>query len=302
MTDQQTLLDLTDTMADPDHLKRAHSALDEIEAGEMEIEANDDGTFEVKGKYTVDLDAKTCECKDYEYRVDFCKHLMATELQVFWGNVERVETDESGNPPRPDVLPVEYDNVPRTLRGMNHWVCWKQQLHENKDGSKRWTKVPVDAQTGNFASSTDPDTWTSYENAAAYAKRSDIAACGIGFVVGDEDAVIGIDIDDCRDPETGDIDPVVVKFLRESDTYAEVSPSGTGLRIFVLGDVPDDTANEADLPGEAHIEMYWTGRYLTVTGQHVDYTNDDLTWDDRTISEFVARVNEEKTDLSEFGA
>lgn len=298
---QQQLTDHLPTMADPDHISRARGALDEIEDGEMSIEPTDSGTFEVKGKYEVDPRVPTCDCKDFEFRVDFCKHIVAVRLQLLWGNVEPISESEPASPPKPDVLDPVYDNVPRVLRGMDHWVAWKQKLHENKDGSKRWTKVPVDVQTGGFASSTDSDTWVSYDEAAAYVRRSDTDACGIGFVVGDDDAVVGIDIDDCRDPDSGEIDESVEALLDGVESYAEVSPSGTGLRIFTLGEVPEDTGNEADLPGEAHIEMYWTGRYLTVTGLHVGGTSDDLTWDEDTLAEFTERCNGGETDLSEFG-
>lgn len=301
MTDQQLLTDHLPTMADPDHISRARGALDEIESGDMPIDANPDGTFEVKEKYEVDPEIPSCDCKDFEYRVDFCKHIQAVNLQLLWGNITRQTESESSTPPRPDVLLPEFENVPRALRAMDHWVCWKQKLHENKDGTQRWTKVPVDVNTGGFASSTDSDTWTSYESAVEFCERTDTDACGVGFVVGESDALIGIDIDDCRDAETGKLDDIVVDFLRETDTYAEVSPSGTGLRIFAFGEVPDDNGNEADLPGEAHIEMYWTGRYLTVTGHHIGTTPEDVNWDDDTVSEFQKRCSDGKTDLSEFG-
>lgn len=299
---QQRLTEHTDSnpMADPELISRAHSALDEIDAGEMSIEDNGDGTFTVKGDYEVDPSVPKCSCKDFEYRVDFCKHIVAVTMQDLWGNVD-AHSGGSDAPPRPDVIEMEYDSIPHTLRGMDHWVCWKQKLIENKDGSQRWTKVPVDVESGGFASSTDPETWTDYTNAASYCRRSDTDAVGLGFVVSEDDAVIGIDIDDCRDPDSGDIDPVVVELLRHTETYAEVSPSGTGIRIFVLGDSTVEEC-EADLPREAHIEMYDTGRYLTVTGHSIDYCPDDLEWDDDTLSEFEARVSGGKTDLSEFGA
>lgn len=298
MSDQQPLTNPT-AMADPELLNRAHSALDEIEAGEMAIESTTDGTFTVKGEYEVDPNVPNCSCKDYEYRTDFCKHIVAVEMQMLWGNVEPRTESESDTPPKPSMLDVAYDAIPRTLRGMDHWVGWKQKIHENKDGTQRWTKVPIDVENGGFASSTGPATWTTFDTAAAHCRRTDSETVGIGFVVGDDDAVVGIDIDDCRDPETGAIDPAVEMILDEVETYAEVSPSGTGIRIFVLGEVPAGTGNEADLPGEAHIELYWTGRYLTVTGQHIDRTPDDITWDSDTLDAFRKRVSGEM-DLSEF--
>lgn len=48
-----------------------------------------------------------------------------------------------------------------------------------------------------------------------------------------------------------------------------MSPSGTGLRLLGFGFKPDG-GNRADVDGaEGHVELYDTGRYLTVTGHKV---------------------------------
>ena len=284
---------------DEKRLSRARGALDELESGEMTIEANDDGTFEVKGDYEVDPDAKTCECKDFEYRVDFCKHLNAVLFMLDWGEIQQAEQDdESGRPPKPDVLAPNYPNIPSRLREMNHWVGWEQKLHENKDGTKRWTKVPTDIEDDGFASSTGPETWTDFETAKDVVSSTHSPEVGIGFVVTDDDPIIGIDIDDCRDPDTGRFTKEVAELLSEVDTYAEVSPSGTGIRILVEGESAFPGSCNADLPGEAHIEMYVTGRYLTVTGHHIDSTPKEIREDEATIEEFDRRTAAEDEDAS----
>ena len=43
---------------------------------------DDDNTYRVKGKYTVELDAGTCTCPDHQQRNAKCKHLFAVELSV----------------------------------------------------------------------------------------------------------------------------------------------------------------------------------------------------------------------------
>ena len=102
-------------------------------------------------------------------------------------------------------------------------------------------KVPVDAKTGRLAKSSDPSTWSSRITAV---KRSKLLAetslkTGIGLMLAGLDdypgyCLCGIDIDGCRDPETGEVDPIVQTFLDKLDTYAEVSPSGSGLHVFVV--------------------------------------------------------------------
>lgn len=277
-------------MVSTDRLSRTRTALDELESGEMEVKPNPDGTFDVKG-YTVDLDDGSCSCKDYEYRVNYCKHIMAARLQAIWGNIEDESLSTNDTPPKPEVLAPQFDAVPEYLREIDQWVCWKQKLHENKDGTKRWTKVPVDV-SGGFASSTDPETWTTFEEAVGYFNTND-EIVGIGIVVSSEhDDLIGVDVDDCRNPETGELDETTQELVESVETYGEVSPSGTGVRMFVRGESAAPDACEADLPGEAHIEKYVTGRYLTVTGHQLESLPNEVNNDEDTIERVDALTSE----------
>lgn len=274
-------------MVSEDRIKRARSAVDELQSGEMNVVASEDGKLTVKG-YEVDLTDLSCECKDHEYNERFCKHIVAARLQTMWGNIDADVPSESSEPPKPSVLDPRFENVPEPLTNMNQWVCWRQELHENKDGTQRWTKVPVDPHTGGFGSSTDDETWGSFRDAVShYNTNEDVM--GIGIVISEElDNLIGIDIDDCRDPESGMLDEAVHEILADVDTYAEVSPSGTGIRIFAVGSSSTD-ACEAELPEDAHIEKYVTGRYLTVTGHRLTGVPEVVRNDKETIAEFDSR-------------
>ena len=289
-------------MVSEDRIKRAYSALDELRTGEMTIEPQEGGTFLVKGKHTVNLQEMSCSCPDFEYRSSFCKHLMAVRLQSVWGNITVDSEDGGGAPPKPDVISPEFENIPETLRDIDQWVCWKQKLHENKDGSKRWTKVPVQVDGSGFASSTDEDTWGSFRQAVGYYNSHDDVD-GIGIVISEEhDDLIGVDVDDCRDSDTGEIvDSVdeVTDLLDSMDTYAEVSPSGTGLRMFILGESDAPGSCEADLSGDAHVEKYVTGRYLTVTGVKLEGMNDDVQRDEEGVR-FVDRLTTKDIGMGDF--
>lgn len=191
-----------------------------------------------------------------------------------------------GRPPRPDALTVEPDGVPEQLRDRDQWVCWRYKWDTDRD---EWTKVPVDVTTGGFAKSTDSGTWTSFENALAYHDREDRDTDGVGVVVHEEDIVVGLDLDDCRDPSTGDIDEWAANLPEAVETYTEVSPSETGLRLFGFGFLPDDGTRADVEDTKGHIEMYETGRYLTVTGHHVDGTPEDL----RQVNDEIGEVHAE---------
>jgi putative DNA primase/helicase len=89
---------------------------------------------------------------------------------------------------------------------------------------------------------------------------------GVGFVFAEDDPFAGIDLDHCRDSETGAVAPWAQKIVDALDSYTEVSPSGTGLHIFV----------KATLPGRNNrkgpVEMYESRRYFTLTGNHLEGT------------------------------
>ncbi len=152
--------------------------------------------------------------------------------------------------------------APGELRTIDQFVCW---LEEDRDGDV--TKVPYSVYGGR-ASSTNPKTWAPFEAAITYAKEH--AMSGIGFVFTEDDPFAGIDIDKCRDAETGEIEPWARKIVAAFDSYTEVSPSGTGLHIFVKATLPGPNNRKGPL------EMYESGRYFTLTGEHLSGTPTEI--------------------------
>jgi putative DNA primase/helicase len=193
---------------------------------------------------------------------------------------------EDVRPPRPDPLAVRPEPIPDELRDRDQWVAWRYEWDKARD---EWTKIPVDVATGRFAKSTDPETWASFEDVHAYHQREETDTDGVGFVVSDGDAVVGLDLDDCRDRATAGLDSWAAAVLDDVPTYAEVSPSGTGARALGLGFVPDG-GNRGDVDGaDGHLEMYDSGRYLTVTGHHIEDTPTDV----RQVHDEIATVHKE---------
>lgn len=162
---------------------------------------------------------------------------------------------------------IHFENVPEALTRYGRWVCW--EWHWN---GKKWDKIPVQPN-GRPASTADASTWNDFSSVVSVAARHGF---GIGFVF-NGDGLVGIDIDDCRDPATGDIQPWARQFVELLNTYGEVSPSGTGVKLFVRGDLPADFRKKHDRPdGLGAVEIFSTGRYFTVTGQRVQRTPDDV--------------------------
>lgn len=98
---------------------------------------------------------------------------------------------------------------------------------------------------------------------------------GLGFAPVASGGIVALDFDSCV------VDGVITDSRIEaliSDTYAEFSPSGTGLRAFYAGDLPSkkDNANKRDrvggvagaarLDGKFDIEFFGHNGFVTVTG------------------------------------
>ncbi|USZ71425.1 hypothetical protein [Natronosalvus halobius] len=147
-------------------------------------------------------------------------------------------------------------SIPEKLRARDQWLCWRS---EDRDGKS--TKVPIDPKTGSFASSTDNTTWSDFDSVLTYSQSG--IADGIGFVFTPDDPFVGIDLDDCRDPETGRPDTEIKSIVQQLDSYTEVSPSGTGYHVLVEGTLPSGRNRRGQ------IELYDHARYFTVTGDRV---------------------------------
>lgn len=144
--------------------------------------------------------------------------------------------------------------VPESMTATPRWVMWR---YEDRGGKP--TKVPY-TTGGRRASVTNPADWTSYESATVAATLE--GAAGVGFVLGDGWA--GVDLDACRNPETGEVAPWAAEIVDDFRSYTETSPSACGLKIFFRGSPP--VAGRRKVGGGA-VEVYGGGRYFTVTGE-----------------------------------
>lgn len=141
------------------------------------------------------------------------------------------------------------------------------------DGKGGYSKKPVAPCTFYGASSTDPKTWGTFEQAVQSVGHScrvgndEGIVGGIGFVFAPP--YCGIDIDHCIAPETGEVNAQALVIVNKMYSYTEISPSGTGLHIIYKGNIhPEWKKKAANALGEGiHLEMYQTGRYFTITGK-----------------------------------
>lgn len=159
----------------------------------------------------------------------------------------------------PSFLTPDFEAVPVELRELSQWVTWKA---EYRDGAAKPTKVPYCATTGARASTTDPSTWAAFEDARRAYESG--AFTGVGFVFTPDSGLVGVDLDGCRDPETGAIQPWASKIIGDLDCWTEVSVSRTGVHLIARGTLPPGGRRKGP------IEMYVEGRYFTLTGRPPD--------------------------------
>lgn len=186
-------------------------------------------------------------------------------------------------PPRPGYhFNGGFPSLPalRELASSPQWVTWNYVLDR---ATNRWNKPPLSPHTGLPCSSKDPKHWVSFEEAVEAMRKRRLA--GVGYALSPDDDYTGIDLDKCRDPETGALVQWAADLLALSETYAEVSPSGTGVRMFARGKVDKAQTSKA-----AGIEVYADKRYLTITGHHVAGTPTSIGRAPKTLAALIARI------------
>lgn len=147
------------------------------------------------------------------------------------------------------------------------WLCWREVWDPARE---KTTKRPVDVHTGGLASTSDPDTWTDFEQACEYHAREDTDTTGIGFVFTEDGPLTGVDIDNGFDPVTLEWEPWAQRIIDYLNTYTDISPSDTGGHPILVGEKPGDRCKTDYEDGE--VEMYDHGRFFTYTGDHAEGT------------------------------
>lgn len=201
-------------------------------------------------------------------------------------------------------------NIPEVLRAARQWVGFK-------------SKIPIDAKTGRSGSSTDSSTWCDFQTALEGAVKYTLD--GVGYVFKKSRWICGVDIDTCRNPETGELSPEARDIVDSLNSYTEISPSGYGVHIYV--EVAEGFSldgfkkNGVRLPPngieryvmkdgkrvkkEPEIEFYLEGRYFTVTGNAIGTqrtVNERTTELLQVLERFAKRVPKKQSSSTISGA
>jgi hypothetical protein len=164
------------------------------------------------------------------------------------------------------------------------WCAWREEERTNSDGESKLTKVPYchfrNRDDCRKAQSNNPRTWTTRTEASecwqSMQRADPDVVGGVGLFqgdLGDGHSLMGIDLDGCLNAES-ETTPWATEIIRRFDTYAEVSPSGTGVKLFFLiaaeevqavKELLDGKTRRAFVAGE-HMEIAFdTARFYAVT-------------------------------------
>ena len=175
------------------------------------------------------------------------------------------------------------------LRDRKIWLCypliWNEKKHSGVGG---YDKPPINPYTLYNASSDDPRSLATYDEAAAQVGKTahvrvkgvdgllDVEIAGVGIAFSGT-GVFGLDLDNVVDRGRRVMTREAGEIMQKLDSYTEVSPSGTGLHVIALGELPKDIKKLAkpkkDIFGtdKAEYQLFDSG-YMTVSGDVVgDY-------------------------------
>ena len=173
------------------------------------------------------------------------------------------------------IAPIAYDllsrkqivhnlrrNVPRVVRELKSFVVFKF-APPKKPGGKR-NKVPFyvvsgSKRFGEQGKAQDRKKLVGFAEAVNLLEQESKWA-GIGACAIEGNDVFFIDIDNCIDQDTGEINATAAELLRWR-TYTELSPSGKGLRMVLTGNPGINSKNHA-----LGLELFCTKGFVTLTG------------------------------------
>jgi putative DNA primase/helicase len=184
---------------------------------------------------------------------------------------------------RPHADSVNFSKIPQLMTKPPQWVTWKLV---KQDGKKK--KVPYNPRTGRPAKPNDSSTWGTLQEAIRADEKGRHSGIGFMFASG----FAGVDLDQCRDKETGEIEEWAVEIVKGFNSYTEVSPSGCGLHIFIKGKLPGLGINKRNWNGHK-IEIYDTGRFFTFTGDHLEGTPLEVWERQAEIESLYKRVDQD---------
>lgn len=151
----------------------------------------------------------------------------------------------------------KFHNIPAEMRFYKQWVTWR---YEEQEADKKPTKVLYNPTFNGHAAVDKPDTWVTFNEAVEAYEADPVGWAGVGFVLTTNDPYCFIDLDDTRHlPNHDELLERQQNVFAMFESYAEYSPSGTGVHIITKGAVERGRKR-------SQIEVYSQLRFMTMTG------------------------------------
>lgn len=173
------------------------------------------------------------------------------------------------------------------LRDRKIWLChplvWNEKKHGGVGG---YDKPPINPYTLYMGSSDKKDNLSTFDVAAAQIGKTarvrvpgkeglvecTVAGVGIAF---SGTGICGIDLDNVADLERRVMTPDAKEIIELMSSYTEVSPSGKGLHVIFLGELPKDIKKLAKSKHDiithtdkAEYQLFDSG-YMTLSGKTI---------------------------------
>lgn len=203
------------------------------------------------------------------------------------------------------VLESDTRHVPADLRALDVWVVWDGRSKVALAPWQEGTMYPCE-----WAASKDIDPRRSFEKARMVAElpvetiheawpfpdANDLPERVRPAVLLPHNPptppVTFVDLDDVRDPDTGAVPEETATIVDALDGYAELSASGTGVHIYVRGQLPNGVgAFMAPLADRGTIEIYDHSRFTGGTWRHVHGTPNTVPDAQEVITNIVAQYD-----------
>lgn len=145
---------------------------------------------------------------------------------------------------------------PEFLKDLRGWVVCLGKVPYYTNGGIRHMKHGEEADRKKMAT---------FDEAKAHLAKMGSERTGLGFVFRPEFNITCLDFDKCVHPQLGTVDGTVLSAIE--GTYAEFSPSGTGVHAFVLGSLGDGNSK---VDGSFGLDIFSSNRFVTFTGNAIN--------------------------------